>query len=417
MRLTDSDEEAAGRRTVRDFLGRAVPAELRAQAEAALRRGSMLNFEPEEEEAPSRPTALQGGHGFHREAGPVAELREKLLANGWIAPAWPREYGGADLTVMQQFILSEEFARLGILPFRIPHAGPTIIVHGTEQQKQRFLRPMLTGEQTWCQGFSEPGAGSDLASLQTRAERDGDDFVINGSKIWTSRAHFSNMMFMLARTDPDAPKHRGITYFVLDMRSSGITMQPLVQMSGAAGFNQVFFDNVQVSAENVIGGVNRGWSVATTTLDVERSGIGSAIGTTQRVQSIIQWAKDHVSRESMLRRNPAIRLELAERLTEANVAVMLSYRIVHMQSAGMVPNYEASVSKLFVSELNQSISRTALKMVGLYGVTMDSGSPRSPNGGFWARHYLAQTARTIGGGTSEIQRNLIAQRGLSLPRN
>jgi alkylation response protein AidB-like acyl-CoA dehydrogenase len=417
MRLTDSRDEAAWRTTVRDFLEDAVPSEIRAQAEHALARGAILNFEPDEEDAPENPAALHGGEGFHEEAPAVAALRKKLLANGWIAPSWPRQYGGAGLDAMQQFILNEEFARLGILPFRIPHSGPTIIAHGIEEQKRRLLPPMLTGEQTWCQGFSEPGSGSDLASLQTRAARDGDEFVLNGSKIWTSRAHFSNMMFMLARTDPAAPKHRGITYFVLDMRSPGITIHPLVQMSGAAGFNQVFFEDVRVPAGNVIGEVNRGWYVATTTLDVERSGIGSAIGTTQRVESVIRWAKDHAeSGECALRTNPAVRFELADRLIDANVAVMLSYRVVHLQNAGIVPNYEASVSKLFVSELNQRISRTALKVIGPYGVTMDPKSPRSPNGGFWARHYLAQTARTIGGGTSEVQRNVIAERGLRLPR-
>jgi alkylation response protein AidB-like acyl-CoA dehydrogenase len=186
----------------------------------------------------------------------------------------------------------------------VPLAGPTIVVHGTDEQKAEFLPPMLTGEQSWCQGFSEPGSGSDLASLQTRAVKDGDEFVINGSKIWTSGAHRANMMFMIARTDPDAPKHRGITYFILDMKASGITIQPLVQMSGAAGFNQVFFDNVRVPARNVIGEINRGWYVATTTLDYERSGIGSAIGTTQRVEASSTGPRTCREGHSMLKRNP-----------------------------------------------------------------------------------------------------------------
>ena len=245
---------------------------------------------------------------------------------------------------------------------------------------------MLTGEQSWCQGFSEPGSGSDLASLQTRATKDGDDFVINGSKIWTSGAHRANMMFMIARTDPDAPKHRGITYFILDMKTSGITIQPLVQMSGAAGFNQVFFDNVRVPAKNVIGEVNRGWYVATTTLDYERSGIGSAIGTTQRVEGIIDWAKDNVATgHSMLKRNPLVRLELVDRLVEANVALILSYRVAHMQNVGMIPNHEASMCKMFSTELNQRIARTTMKMIGLYGMAWDSNSEHSPSRGQWTR--------------------------------
>jgi alkylation response protein AidB-like acyl-CoA dehydrogenase len=326
MRLTDSQEEAAWRKTVRDFIANEMPEDLRQQAATARRGGQNPPFEGEEQsEVRGRPTTLQGGEGYRRQTGPMAEWREKLRQNGWIVPSWPKEYGGAEMTPMQQFILSEEFALARAPRFGVPLAGPTIVVHGTEEQKAEFLPPMLTGEQSWCQGFSEPGSGSDLASLQTRAVKDGDDFVINGSKIWTSGAHRANMMFMIARTDPDAPKHRGITYFILDMKTPGITIQPLVQMTGAAGFNQVFFDNVRVPAKNVIGEVNRGWYVATTTLDYERSGIGSAIGTTQRVESIIDWARDNVAAgHSMLERNPLVRLELVDRLVEANIALMLS---------------------------------------------------------------------------------------------
>ncbi|HXH21070.1 MAG TPA: acyl-CoA dehydrogenase family protein [Dehalococcoidia bacterium] len=419
MRLSDSPEEAAWRQTVRDFLEKELPPELRQQAVAARRGGQNPQFEGEESgEIRGRPGTLQGGEGYQRQTGPMAVWREKLRANGWIVPSWPKEYGGAEMTPMQQFILNEEFAKARAPRIGVPLAGPTIVVHGTEEQKKEFLPPMLTGEQSWCQGFSEPGSGSDLASLQTRAVRDGDDFVINGSKIWTSGAHRANMMFMLARTDPDAPKHRGITYFILDMRTPGITIQPLVQMSGAAGFNQVFFDNVRVPAKNVIGEVNRGWYVATTTLDYERSGIGSAIGTTQRVESIIEWAKENVEAgHSMLKRNPLVRLELVDRLIEAEVALMLSYRVAHMQNIGMIPNHEASMCKMYSTELNQRIARTTMKMIGLYGMAWDSNSPHSPSRGQWTRGYVASVSSTIAGGTSEIQRNIIAQRGLGLPRD
>jgi alkylation response protein AidB-like acyl-CoA dehydrogenase len=189
-------------------------------------------------------------------------------------------------------------------------------------------------------------------------------------------------------------------------------------MSGAAGFNQVFFDNVRVPARNVIGEVNRGWYVATTTLDYERSGIGSAIGTTQRVEGLINWAKDNVaSGHSMLERNPLVRLELVDRLVEANVALILSYRVAHMQNVGMIPNHEASMCKMFSTELNQRIARTSIKMVGLYGLHWPQQSEHAPAGGQYSRGYVASVSSTIAGGTSEIQRNIIAQRGLGLPRD
>ena len=415
MRLKDSPEEAAWRETVRSFIGTELPAQLRT---AGFGRGAAPVQEEGGEEVRSRPGVQVGGAGFQRATGAMREWREKLLTSGWIAPAWPREYGGADLTVMQQFILSEEFAEARAPRVGVPLVGPTLIIHGTEEQKQEFLPPILRGETSWCQGFSEPGAGSDLASLQTRAVKDGDEYIINGQKIWTSGAQRANMMFMIARTDPDAPKHRGITYFILDMRSPGITLQPLVQMSGAAGFNQVFFDNVRVPAKNVVGEVNRGWYVATTTLDYERSGIGSAVGTRQNVERMIGWAKDNVSNgHSMLERNPLVRMELADRLVEAQVAMMLSYRVVHLQNVGMIPNHEASMCKMFSSELNQRIARTGMKMIGLFGLAWDGESQHSPNRGQYARSYVSSVSSTIAAGTSEIQRNIIAQRGMGLPRD
>jgi alkylation response protein AidB-like acyl-CoA dehydrogenase len=422
MRLTDSPEEAAWRKQVRDFLQNEIPEALRPRTGQDPQAAMMAAMgEGAGSDVRGRPEARAGGAGFQLAAGPMGEWRQKLAKQGWIAPAWPKEYGGAGLSTMEQFILNEEFAearapQLGGMG--VSMAGPTIIIHGTEEQKAEHLPKILKGETQWCQGFSEPGAGSDLASLQTRAVKDGDDFVINGSKIWTSGAQFANWMFMLARTDPDAPKHRGITYFLLDFKTSGITVQPLVTMAGTAVFNQVFFDNVRVPAANVVGEVNRGWYVGTTTLDFERSGIGSAVGTRQNVERMIQWAKDNVAKgHSMLERNPLVRLELADRLVEAHVAKMLSYRVVHMQNVGMVPNHEASMAKLFSSELNQRISRTGIKMVGLYGLAWDGQNPNSPNRAQYSRGYVSSVSGTIAGGTSEIQRNIIAQRGLGMPRD
>jgi alkylation response protein AidB-like acyl-CoA dehydrogenase len=424
MRLTDSPEEAKWRTEVREFLQKEVPEALRPRGEEggpAGGGGMAAAMAGAQQDQRARPEARAGGAGFSLASGPIADWRKKLAERGWIAPAWPKEYGGAGLSVMEQFILNEEFAesrapQLGGMGTSM--AGPTIIIHGTEEQKAEHLPKILQGETQWCQGFSEPGAGSDLASLQTRAVRDGDDFVLNGSKIWTSGAQFANWMFMLARTDPDAPKHRGITYFLVDFKSPGITVQPLVTMAGTAMFNQVFFDNVRVPAKNVVGEINRGWYVGTTTLDFERSGIGSAVGTRQNVERLIRFAKENVDKHhSTLNSNPLVRYELVDRLIEANVAKMLSYRVVHMQNAGMVPNHEASMAKLYSSELGQRIARTSMKVVGLYGVSWDTQSAHSPGRGQYSRTYVSSVSGTIAGGTSEIQRNIIAQRGLGLPRD
>jgi alkylation response protein AidB-like acyl-CoA dehydrogenase len=295
-------------------------------------------------------------------------------------------------------------------------AGPTIIVHGTDDQKKRFLPGMLSGEEVWCQGYSEPEAGSDLASLRTRAVRDGDDYILNGQKIWTTLAHIAKWMICLARTDPDAPKHKGITYFIVDMKAPGVEVRPLTNMANTHEFNEVFFDNVRVPKENVIGEENRGWYAAVTTLDFERSSIGSAVGMQQNVEEIVDFAREHTAdHTSALKINPMLRYELADRMVETQVARMLSYRVASMQNRGLIPNYEASSLKLYSSELSQRIARTAIHVLGLYG-QLERGSAWAPNKGRWAYNFLRSVANTIEGGTSEIQRNIVAQRGLGLPR-
>ena len=211
----------------------------------------------------------------------------------------------------------------------------------------------------WCQGYSEPGSGSDLASLQTRAVRDGDDFVINGQKIWTSGAHTADWMFMLARTDPDAPKHRGITYFLLDMKSPGITVRPLINMAGGHAFNEVFFEDVRVPARNVVGEVNRGWYVGTTTLDFERSSIGNAVGQRQMLEYYMRFWKSNQGQPVTASASAKARDEFADRWIETATAKLLSYRVVTIQAQGRVPNHEASIAKLFNTELTQRIARTA----------------------------------------------------------
>ena len=224
----------------------------------------------------------------------LKDLRGKLSTRGWIAPAWPKEYGGAGLSVMQQFIMNEEFAENRVPPvggMGVSMVGPTIITHGNEDQKKEHLAASSRGEVQWCQGFSEPGSGSDLASLQTRAVKDGDDYVINGQKIWTSGAQYAHWMFMMARTDPDAPKHKGISYFLVDMKSPGVEVRPLTNLANQNMFNEVFFEDVRVPAKNIVGELNRGWYVGTTTLDFERSSIGSAVGVKLQLDDLVKYAQ------------------------------------------------------------------------------------------------------------------------------
>jgi alkylation response protein AidB-like acyl-CoA dehydrogenase len=393
MDFKDTPVEANWRQEVRAFLQQEMPAGLRD---------------------PDGEGALFG------RGGAIKEWRSRVAKKGWIAPHWPKEYGGANMSAKDQFIMNEEFAEAeapNVGGFGVMMIGPTLITHGSEEQKQRFLPSILKGETIWCQGYSEPGSGSDLASLQTRAVRDGDDYVLNGQKIWTTGAQYADWMYMLARTDPDAPKHRGISFFMLDMQSPGITVRPLDQINGASEFNEVFFEDVRVPARNIIGETNRGWYVGTTTLDFERSGIGSAVGTRQTVERLIAWCKENVAQPfDALARNGQVRLELAERLLEAHVALLFSHRVADLQNQGRIPNYEASMAKLYTTELTQRIARTALKMVGFYGMSVDTQSPHSPAGGQFSRSYLNSVSATIGGGTSEIQRNIIATRGLGMPR-
>src|SRR3990170_8794492 len=278
MDFRDSPEDAALRQVVKEFLAEELP----------------KGFGP-----PSGPNAARGEE--ERERGGVdrfstyREWMKKLAVKGWLAPAWPKENGGGAMTVMQQFVFNEEMAKA-----RAPRpggmgvgfAGPTIIVYGSDEQKQEHLPGIVSGDIVWCQGFSEPGSGSDLASLQTSAVKDGDDYIVNGQKIWTSGAQYAQRMILLARTDPQAPKHKGISYFLLDMKSPGVTVRPLVNIGGTPGFNEVFFDNVRVPAKDLLGEENRGWYIGTTTIDFERSSIGSAIAQGNGVEDLVMYVKE-----------------------------------------------------------------------------------------------------------------------------
>ena len=267
------------------------------------------------------PKELRGGDvSFFEQAGSLFAWRRKVAEKGWVAPAWPKEYGGAGMSIMEQFVYSMETARMRapapifIGALAVAVIGPTIIIYGTEEQKQKHIPKILAGEEMWCQGFSEPGSGSDLASLQTRAVKDGDDYVINGQKIWTTLAHMSQYMLLLARTDPDVPKHKGLSYFIVPMNAPGVTVRPLMNMAGTHEFNEVFFDNVRIPAKNLVGEQDRGWYQAVTTLDIERSNIGSAVGQQQTVEDLVRFAKENKSNGVVrIKSDPMLRTELAER--------------------------------------------------------------------------------------------------------
>lgn len=347
---------------------------------------------------------------------PNSELERALAGNGWLTMAWPKEYGGKGASQMDQLIFKEElFEAGGAFDFLgVQLAGPTIMVHGSEEQKRQHLPRIARAEVRWCQGFSEPGAGSDLASLQTRAVRDGDDYVVNGQKIWTSNAHHADWILLLTRTDPDAPKHRGISMFVVDMKTPGISIRPLVQITGVHGFNEVFFEDVRVPASNMIGELNRGWYAATTTLDFERSGIERNLIARRDWNRIHALIRARAFAPFLGGGSQAWRNQLAELFIEIEAGQWMARRVAYLQGRGIVPNYEASMSKTFNSELGQRVADFGVNVFGLAGQLRQG--PRAAAKGTLAFRYLDSRRLTIGQGTSEINRNIIATRGLGLPR-
>ncbi|MCA9843443.1 MAG: acyl-CoA dehydrogenase family protein [Dehalococcoidia bacterium] len=366
--------------------------------------------------SPPPPTARAGDEETNA-AGRAFEQR--LAEKGWLTMAWPREYGGLGANHMDQMIFREETAYAGAPGSGgqgISMVGPCLMVHGNEEQKKEHLPKIASGEVHWAQGFSEPGSGSDLASLQTRAIRDGDDFVINGQKIWTSGAHDADWIHVLTRTDPDAPKHRGISYFLLDMRTPGVTVRPLINMLGDHEFNEVFFEDVRVPAQNMMGEENRGWYVGATLLDFERSGVNWSAQGRKTVERLTGYARETSGPKGRLIDDAGIRQGLAELRIGVEASRLLSYRVAWMQSANLIPNYEASMSKVFGSELGQRIANFGLKLLGLPGQNVDPADPNAPLKADIGRSYMRTVPGTIAAGTSEIQRNIIATRGLGLPR-
>ncbi len=347
------------------------------------------------------------------------EFLKKLAPKRWIAPAWPKEYGGLALSHWDQVVYNEAmgYARAPIVnTAAVGYLGPTVILYGTDEQKAQHLPGITSGEVVWCQGYSEPNSGSDLASLQTRAVADGDEFILNGQKIWTSQAHYADWMFVIARTDPDAPKHRGISYFLMDMKTPGVSVRPLINMANGEGFNEVFFENVRIPKSGLLGELNRGWYIATTTLDFERSALGGSAGVQRSMEDLTRFAKaESDGAGGRLWDKALVRHALADLWVSLDVAKMLSYRVVSMQARGLVPNYEASIIKVFSTDLIQRQARVGLGIMGMYGGLWGDG-PWAKLRGRFAKSYVATVGTAIAGGTTEIQRNIIAQRGLGLPR-
>ena len=338
---------------------------------------------------------------------------------GWTAPHWPARYGGADLSVMEQFIFAEEVAGAAapvIDPIGIRLMGSTLVIHGTEEQRREHLPRMLAGDGGWAQCFSEPGAGSDLASLSTRAVRDGDEYVVNGQKIWTSGGHDADWASLLVRTDPEAPKHRGITFLMVDLHTPGIEVRPIVDATGRHYVNEVFFEDVRVPVTNRVGEENRGWYVATTLLDFERSNVSGAVVNRKAIRALLDYASGEGRRFSRLDRVDSLRQKLAHHFIQTEVQYSFSLRIASIQATGAVPNYEASVNKMFGSELGQTLQRTATTVFGLYAAIWDGTHPLAPMKARFTVGYVGSIPATIAAGSSEIQRNVIATRGLGLPR-
>ncbi|MCH8345951.1 MAG: acyl-CoA dehydrogenase family protein [Chloroflexi bacterium] len=349
----------------------------------------------------------------------LRQFQKKLASRGWLVPHWPKQYGGADLGIMEQVIMREETAyhRAPLLDiFGVNMLGPVLMMFGSEEQKREYLPGIASAEVTWCQGYSEPEAGSDLASLQTRAVRDGDDYVINGQKIWTTNAHRAEWMFMLARTDPEAPKHKGISFLIAPMSSPGITVQPLINMTDRHGFNEVFFEDVRVPAKGLVGEENRGWYVGAALLDFERSSIGNAAASRRSLDELVRYCREESGNGKPLIGEAIVRNRLAEIAIETEMARFLSYRVASIQARGEVPNMEASVAKVYNSELSQRLAGTGVEIMGLYGQVRPESKKWARLRGEFTMSYMMTLGISIAGGTSEIMRNIIAQRGLGLPR-
>ncbi len=342
------------------------------------------------------------------------DWQRQLNEAGWAGLSWPKEYGGRGATLIEQAIFNEEMARAHapsvVNVLGLAMGGPTVIAHGSEEQRRRYLPPILSAEEIWCQGFSEPDSGSDLASLKTRAVRDGDQWVVTGQKVWTTFAHHAKWCMLVARTDADAPKHKGLTYFLMDMDQEGVQVRPLRQITGEAEFNELFIEGARIPDENIVGGAGNGWAVAITTLMHERATLAFSlqVGVQIGLRELIEKARasrGHGGRPAS--EDPVIRQRLAQLLIEAEVLRLNAYRGLSATMRTGTPGPEGSLGKWHWSEINQSLTELAMEIDGPRAM-LDSDR--------WTYRFLRARANSIEGGTTEILKNIVAERVLGLPR-
>jgi alkylation response protein AidB-like acyl-CoA dehydrogenase len=392
MNFDFTDQEEAFRKDVRQWLEQNLPDDLRGRAFAASRAD-------------------------RDEVQRLRAWQKRMYEAGFCGMDWPRAFGGRGATLVEQVILYQEMARAESPQFLnrggLSMLGPTLMKHGTPAQQERFLKNILTADELWCQGFSEPNAGSDLANLQTRAVRDGDHFVVNGQKVWTSMAHVADWCFLLTRTDPAAAKHKGISFLLVDMTSPGITVRPLLQLTGEAEFNEVFFDNVRVPVANLVGKVNEGWGVAITTLAYERDLLTFIrhISLRNALHRLVRLV-----RERGRGNDPLVRQKLAGLWIGEQALALNGYRSLTKIVRGGAPGPEGSTSKLFWSQVDQELAQAATEVIGPYS-QIGQGSGWAPDGGQWEFYELLARASGIRAGTSEILRNILAERVLGLPKD
>ena len=345
--------------------------------------------------------------------------QKRLFAAGWVGIHWPKQYGGRGATVVEQVIYQQEMGRVRAPavanPLGISIVGPTLMHWGTEDQKKRYVSKILSAEEIWCQGYSEPGAGSDFASLQTRAVEDGDSFVVNGQKVWTSYAHKAHYCILVARTDPHAPKHKGLSYLLVDMKTPGITVRPLVQITGDAEFNEVFFEDVRVPRANLVGEKHQGWQVALTTLMFERANFGIVYQLEPLLRRLSEVVKQLRVNGHTAAEDPAVRQKIAQFHIETQAIKLNGFRQLTRQLRGDPPGPEGSIGKLAASELNLRVVHFAMELLGPYS-QIALGESQGLDGGYWSRRALSSRLYTIAGGTSEVMRNIIGDRVLSLPK-
>jgi alkylation response protein AidB-like acyl-CoA dehydrogenase len=392
-----------------DFNYSAEQEAYRMQVRRWLEANQPPGLTPEERERANEDLLWERNKRWHK----------KLYEGGWAGLSWPKQYGGRGATFVEQLIFQQELSRLnlpmGINVLGIIMTAPALMQWGTDDQKKRYLQPILAADEIWCEGMSEPGAGSDLAAIQTRADLQGDSFILNGQKVWTTHAHRSDFCQLFVRTDPDLPKHKGMSALLVDMHSPGVTVKPLKQISGDSEFNEIFFEDVRVPKENLLGPLNAGWQVLVSTLMHERFGISETIGGTEVILSqLVELAKSMPQLGGSAAEDDEIRQQIAQFAIEVTAKKYNGLRALTRRLKGLQPGAEASIGKLISTDLSQRMTKFASRLLGPYA-TLERRSLFAPDGD-WMRRMLQVESLTIAGGTSAVQKNMIGERILQLPK-